>query len=193
MITGYTSYFDASGHPDQQTVLTVGGFVSTVEKWKRFDKEWTAILKRYGVTAFHMTDFVAGWGEFSQFKNNSPLRKVFIDELTACIKKNVNKAFRTSVYIEDYNALDRIFALEEAVGRPYALCGTSCLYANWLWARKKKLPKNCCAISRMETRIRVIFKLGPKKRRFSYHCSFQKKKQLPFKPPISQLGNFVTI
>src|SRR5437870_3751704 len=77
MITGYTSYFDASGHPAQQTVLTVGGHVSTIEKWQRFDREWTAILKRYGVAAFHMTDFVAGWGEFAHFKNNSPMRKAF--------------------------------------------------------------------------------------------------------------------
>src|SRR5207247_8359732 len=64
--------------------------------------------------------------------------KAFTTELTACIKKNVNKAFRTSLYLRDYDAINRIFALEEFTGRPYALCGNSCLYANWRWARKKK-------------------------------------------------------
>src|SRR2546429_1238415 len=65
MITGYSAYFDASGHPSRGKVLTVAGFVSTVEKWARFDLQWNTILGSENIKVFRMTDFVSSQGEFA--------------------------------------------------------------------------------------------------------------------------------
>jgi hypothetical protein len=37
--------------------MTVGGCVSTSEKWKSFDVEWRLFLENEGLPNFHMTDF----------------------------------------------------------------------------------------------------------------------------------------
>src|ERR1017187_2191790 len=137
MSPGYAAYFDASGHPDQQKVMTVAGFVSTVKKWTRFDLEWNAVLKDEGIHIFHMTDFASSQGEFLGWKRESDRRRVFIERLVQCLRKNVNKAFRTSLLIDDFNEVNAVFRLEETMGRPYAVCGTLCLYSVGVWAKGK--------------------------------------------------------
>jgi len=58
----FTAYFDASGS-DSSRVMTVAGFVSSAQKWGRFEKDWKSFLPPT-VSMFHMTDFVTakeGW------------------------------------------------------------------------------------------------------------------------------------
>jgi hypothetical protein len=106
MITGYTSYCDASGHPDQHPVLTVAGFVSSVEKWSRFDVEWNLILESEGITRFHMTDFVSNQEEFAVgWKGQTKRRREFIERLAKCLKRNVNKSFRTTLILPHCSVL----------------------------------------------------------------------------------------
>lgn len=142
----YTAYFDASGRKDQQKVMTVAGFVSTVKKWTRFDVEWNAILESEGIKSFHMTEFASSKGEFGiGWRGETDRRRIFIEKLVRCLKRNMNKAFRASLIIEDYNRVNKMFALEETIGRPYAVCGTGCLYAVHLWAERKKVEdKTLC-------------------------------------------------
>jgi len=142
MFTAYTGYFDASGHPNQQSVLTVAGFVSTVKKWARFDEQWNAILASEGVKHFHMTEFVSDQGEFLVgWKGESRKRKDFIDRLAGCLASNVNKSFRTTLILADYDAANKIYELEEFLGRPYALCCMVCTYTLIKWAEKKNVDK----------------------------------------------------
>ena len=61
----FAAYFDDSGHPSDQDMVLVAGFVSSEEQWLLFDKEWKALLAKYEVKHFHMVDCVAGEGEFS--------------------------------------------------------------------------------------------------------------------------------
>jgi hypothetical protein len=142
MFTAYTAYFDASGHPDQQSVITVAGFVSTVKKWARFDIEWNAILKSEEIKFFHMTDFVSNRGEFAVgWRGETERRRVFIARLAACLKPNVNKSFRATLVIPDYNVMNEEFRVEEDLGRPYTLCCLMCTHILRLWAEKKKAEK----------------------------------------------------
>jgi hypothetical protein len=137
MFIKYSGYFDASGHPDQHEVLTVAGFVSSVKKWMRMEQEWNRILKEYGVKYFHTTEYVSSAGCFTDWKNQSAKRKEFQDKLWACIIRNTNKACRASVIIKDYEEINAVFALEERLGRPYAICAASCLYSSRQWAKRK--------------------------------------------------------
>jgi hypothetical protein len=127
MFTEYTSYFDGSGDKKGQPVQVVAGFVSTVKKWARFENDWNAILKADNVSALHTTDYVCSQGEFASWKGNSARRKQFQEALTACIKKNVNKLFASALFIADYNAINRIYCLDDFVGPPFAVCGHQAL------------------------------------------------------------------
>jgi len=142
MIAGYTGYFDASGHPDDGKVLTVAGFASTVKKWTRFDLEWNAILKSEGIKVFHMTDFVSSRGEFAVgWKGETARRRIFIDRLAKCLKRNVNKSFRTTLVVSDFNAVNSVYEVEEFLGRPYTLCSMICAFTLRQWAKRKRAEK----------------------------------------------------
>jgi hypothetical protein len=58
-----TVYFDASSNPRSDKrpnallLHTVGGYVASVEDWRRFRKEWREELAKKGLEFFHMTDF----------------------------------------------------------------------------------------------------------------------------------------
>jgi hypothetical protein len=138
MIKGYTSYFDASGHPDQTTVLTVAGFVSNIEKWSRFDVEWNSILKSEGITRFRMTDFVSSQGEFAAgWTGQTTRRRGFVERLAECLKRNVNKSFRTTLILPDYQTANKNLQIKERLGRPYTLCCMTCVFCLRKWAKKK--------------------------------------------------------
>lgn len=52
-------YYDESGEykDGKLTGLTMGGVVSTAEKWCELERRWRAVLDEYGIPEFHMADF----------------------------------------------------------------------------------------------------------------------------------------
>ena len=139
----FSAYFDASGHPSDRKVLTVAGFVSTVKKWTRFDVEWSAVLNSEGIDSFHMTDFVSSRGKFAiGWKGKTERRRLFIEKLAGCLKKNVNKSFRMTLLLDGYNKVNSIYRLEETFGRPYTLCSMMCSHTLRQWAKKKDAQSN---------------------------------------------------
>ncbi len=141
MFKASTAYFDASGHPDQHNVLTVGGFLSRIDKWARFERQWVEILREHGVSALHMTDYVSGQGEYKKFKGNSALRKRFQGQLSDCIRKHTNKSIRATVVLRDYREVDKHFKIHETLGPPYAVCACVCVHEAIQWARRRKCEK----------------------------------------------------
>ena len=140
----FTAYFDASGHPDDPVnqVMTVAGFVSTIDKWIKFEAEWNAILQSEGITIFHMTDFVSGRGEFAVgWKGETDRRRIFIERLAACLAANVIKSFRATLVISDYHRVNQKFKIEETLGKPYALCAMMCAYTLRQWAESEPMSK----------------------------------------------------
>lgn len=137
MFTAYSAYFDASGHPDQQEVLTVAGFVSTVKKWARFEREWNSILHSEGIRIFRMADFCSSHGEFAGWKRQPDRRRVFIARLLECTRKNVNKAFAVTLVVSDFDTFNKTFMVEGLLGRPYTLCGMLCVRMLRKWAQRK--------------------------------------------------------
>jgi hypothetical protein len=70
-----TAYFDASGLPDDGSVLVVSGFVSSARRWARFDSEWSKILQDSGIRIFHMKEFAHSTGEFKNWKPEEEKRR----------------------------------------------------------------------------------------------------------------------
>jgi hypothetical protein len=140
-IVMFTAYFDASGNK-RSPVLTMAGFVSRVSKWDRFEREWPKLLKSYGVSSLHMTEFVSAKGQFEGWKGDSARRKKFIDDVVACVKRNTNKGVATSVIISEFNEVNSTFCLAEEVGTPYTMCGMMAIAMVRDWAIKKGIdPK----------------------------------------------------
>ena len=61
--------FDASGNKTDQTILLVAGFVSSVEQWMDFDRDWRKRLEDDGIEYFHATEFAHSRGAFEGWKN----------------------------------------------------------------------------------------------------------------------------
>lgn len=157
----FSAYFDASGHPDQQSVITVAGFVSSVKKWTRFDSEWNAILKSEGVEYFRMSEFASNQGQFSHgWRRATDRRREFITRLAMCLRRNVNKSFRATLIMPDYVQVNQRFLLEEGLGRPYTLCAMLCSFNLRKWAKAKHA----------ERKLLYFFEDGDKdKGDFEYH------------------------
>lgn len=141
----FSAYFDASGRAGDPNhkVMTVAGFVSDIKKWKRFEVEWNKILRRERITIFHMTDFVSSKGEFAVgWKGETDRRRMFIDDLAACLSRNVDKSFRSTLVLSDFDKVNGDFAIEETLGKPYGLCSMMCAFALRQWAKRKGVEKN---------------------------------------------------
>jgi len=138
----YSAYFDASGTSDS-AVITVAGFVSTVKKWERFEKEWNAVLNREGIKVFHMTDFVSSRKDFAKgWRNETERRRMFIGDLANCLYRNVNKSFRTTLVVQDFKKVNSRFLLTEHDGTPYSLCALMSVFTLRLWAKRKGVEKH---------------------------------------------------
>jgi len=61
----FAAYFDESYSDNAPRVLVVAGYLSPIEQWKRFEVEWREFLQKFDIAnPFHMTDFMAGHGQF---------------------------------------------------------------------------------------------------------------------------------
>jgi hypothetical protein len=133
----FTAYFDASGSPDA-TAITMAGYVADVNKWAKFEKRWQEIVDRENIKYFHMTDFASCRREFDGWKEKQAIRKQFLADLQDCAKKFTNKRFSASVVIADYNRANQEYCLQEVFGRPYSLCGISCVEHVRKWANNRR-------------------------------------------------------
>lgn len=137
----FSAHIDESGTPDDShVVLTVAGFVSSVEKWARFELEWKKILKQAGLpegTIFHMSKFARGLPPYQEFEGQSKRKAALVSSLVRCTRRNVNKAFSCTVALRDWERLNQRYCISESLGYPYPFCGRMCVGAVMQWARKK--------------------------------------------------------
>lgn len=136
MALAFAAYFDSSGK-DRYPVLTVAGAVSPVKKWARFEKQWSGILKREGVTEFHATDFASSQGEYKLWRDDKVRRKKFLSDLIAAIRTNVNKLFSVSIELEAWQRIDSEYYFSERFYSPYALAGFAVIDQTLKWAKRK--------------------------------------------------------
>ena len=98
-----TVYFDDSGtHPEANTAIAAC-YVSSMEKWNLFESEWKALANEEGFSAFHMSEFAAGKGEFSGWDDTK--RKHVLGKLCALINIRVRTGFVVAVRKRDYDDL----------------------------------------------------------------------------------------
>lgn len=137
-----TGYFDASGTQQQSDTLFVGGLVSTVDQWLRFEDEWSECLAEFGVPYLHMKEFAHFRGPFEDWRMQEQKRRNFLDKLSGIIARRTFKSFCRGLHVRDYEAINQSYRLGEVLGSPYALCGFACFSSVKLWhdARHKDEP-----------------------------------------------------
>ena len=137
----FTTYFDESGGKDTPA-FSVAGYVSTVEQWERFTREWNEILSSKGIKVFHMVDFNQRKDEFELFKDKPAEAKFFLDALVGEIRVRARMSFACILSPSDYTAVNEKFQLEESFGNMYSFCSRYCVGAVRHWAEKYKYPKD---------------------------------------------------
>lgn len=119
----------------------MAGYVADANKWKLFEDRWQEILDREHVKTFHMTDFASGHREFEGWKERPETRKRILADLQECARQFTERRFSASVVIADNNAVNQKYVLEEAFGRPYSLCGISCVEHVRTWATENRVEE----------------------------------------------------
>jgi hypothetical protein len=120
MAKEYTVYFDDGGHPDDQPVVLVAGFISTADQWELFNSAWRDFLKRYGISCgfLHMTTLRARQSEYKEWSDTK--FNHFLNEAAMWIQIRARMSFCVLVPMEDYARVNQEYALQECLGAPYA-------------------------------------------------------------------------
>ena len=146
-MTWLTAYFDAAGHPDGAHSLIVGGYLSDVRAWLRFEKLWKIAIDEVGIEVFRMADFMACKGAFANWKDRDEERAALLATLARITRKNTRKSFAFAVYLDDWKRANQVYALETNHCTPYALCGFSIMSTAIKWLGKRDKKKDPVAIS----------------------------------------------
>lgn len=154
MSTEFVGYFDDSGHPDSQPAVIIAGHVAKTEQWSRLEREWTECLtdpESGRVAILHMTDLMAGRGEFSGWIRKQ--KTDLLEKLVSIIRRRVSKQFSIIVPMDEYKKVNDKYALEEAMGTPYGLAGRTIFRMINEWRERYGGEK---------TNVRLVFEDGSK-------------------------------
>ena len=141
VVTALSAYFDASGHPDQGTVLAVGGFLSFEPRWKELETRWAEVLKDAGIKIFHMNHLITNKGEYVSWKGQDKKKAKFLGRLAAIIADCVQQSFASCVILDDWRRANQEYELEESDFQPYSLAGWSCVNQVTAWCEYRLYNK----------------------------------------------------
>jgi hypothetical protein len=131
-----TSYFDEGGGKDHGFTL-VGGYISTVEQWERFEVDWKLFLISYKVPYFHMAQLSQFKEPFAKWKGSPNFRARFLHEAAEIIQSHVLKGFTCYIDHDCFQKADSEYELSETYGSPYALAGMLAIARTLEWARSQ--------------------------------------------------------
>jgi hypothetical protein len=98
-------YMDESGTHEASKAVAVGGYVARWEQWIKFRRRWNLLLKKYGVSDFHMKDIAHFKREFEGWKEDR--RNSFLEGAAAIIRRHTILAFGVGFITADYEANER--------------------------------------------------------------------------------------
>jgi hypothetical protein len=134
VMTGYSLYLDAAGHPSDQPHVVVAGFITSETAWLAFEPEWKEALRRNGLgPVFHMTDFER---EFRDAPNHDDILR----DLILVISNHTRASIASCVPMDDYRNVNSHYILEEGLGKPYALAARGAHMNACLWQGKYGRP-----------------------------------------------------
>jgi uncharacterized protein DUF3800 len=134
-VAAMTAYFDESGTHKGSPVIIVAGCLSTNEQWAKFSEEWRAVLKRYGLDYFRMSQFENRKGPFKSLTDSD--RHRLLEQLIGFIKIRQRIGIGIKLKVADYYEVGRDFPFLFHK-QPYAFCAMQCQIQLRLWAERNQ-------------------------------------------------------
>lgn len=132
-----TLYCDASGK-EQDKLISVAGFISTVDEWLLFEKEWATVLDEFKIKYFHMREFAHSVGQFDGWKNDENKRRLLLTRLITVIIARTKYWVASCIRLEDFKKVDADYELHETF-YPYPLCSRLCIDMAIRWCEAHHL------------------------------------------------------
>ena len=68
-------YCDESGTDAKNRVAVVGGYIGQISEWRRFEQEWTPVLRKspYRIKMMHRADLETWHGDFTKEREHDPI------------------------------------------------------------------------------------------------------------------------
>lgn len=133
-----TPYFDASHSGQNDGVMVVSGWLSSVERWLQFETDWRLVLAKFDVPYFHMKEFAHSVEAFAVgWKGQDAKRELFIRALLAVIKDHVMASFSCLIENCIFEQVNHEYQVREYFGNEYALCGRVCIAEVGKWMRPR--------------------------------------------------------
>jgi hypothetical protein len=101
------AYFDESynhrteKNPKDPLIYTVACCLSTVNRWKKFEKQWRLELNMAGVESFHMKDYEARQGNYRDWSNEKRVK--VLKRLHEIMKESILYGCSVSLNKEDFD------------------------------------------------------------------------------------------
>lgn len=131
-----TAYFDESGTKPPSKILTIAGYLSTIQRWEKFEVEWLKLLDEYNLEYSHAVDFAHYKIGFKSGEEDR--RKVFYSKACKIINDNTMQPFDLSLSWEDYNHLIQSYKGKDKPPA-YGVLVNRLLFLVAEWARDNKL------------------------------------------------------
>ena len=108
------AYMDNSGEEDdpQHKVCSIAGYITTVKKWRKFEKLWKQTLTRYKVPYLHMKEFAPNRDPFEKFKNKEEDRRQFIQSLVNIMEETNLRGIMSVIRLADFRKFNEEKGLE---------------------------------------------------------------------------------
>jgi Protein of unknown function (DUF3800) len=134
MLRDYVIYLDDSGTDPAQSVVVVAGYISTAREWKKFSAGWLAVLRRYELPHFHMSEFLSQRGSelFPKGAWRDDRKNALITELVGLVGRSAMLQVGASLPKHDWDAIMTPF-VKKHMGSPFMVCLDMCLRAALQW------------------------------------------------------------
>ena len=140
-MSAFGAFFDAAGSQnDGKAAIFVSGFISTYDRWKRFERSWLALLQRFEIQPpFHMSDFACGRDQYASWRDDKEQRKDFLTRAVDVMLGNVLWSFSSGIILADYDRVNKEFRLAETHGCAYAMCALGSMARMVRWMNKRDI------------------------------------------------------
>jgi hypothetical protein len=130
------AYFDESGTQRGSACVSVAGYISTENRWAKFQQQWKKVLRDYDLEYFHMSEFESRYGPYKNWPQET--RVSLLKRLIGVIHRNTIMPVGAAALIEGYEEVRRRFS---AGIEPYGFCFTETLKSMAEWSKTLRRPE----------------------------------------------------
>jgi hypothetical protein len=92
--------YEHSPETGHATRVTIGGSVASCDTWIALEADWRAVLARFALPEFHMTDFEANRALFTGWEKTPDRRRDLLESLLDVMERHLRDFFGTTRELE---------------------------------------------------------------------------------------------